>query len=74
MLAVDAPALFVVPITAVAGRWSDSAFALMPGERRRLAFAPADGADCDLDRLQADAQFASLHLLLAPPAAGGTHA
>ena len=63
-LSAAAPALFVVPSTGLAGRWSDSAFALVPGEQRALLFTPAGGAACDPSRLRTDTKFTSLHSLL----------
>ena len=65
-LSAVAPALFVVPSSGLAGRWSDSAFALVPGEQRALLFTPAGGAACDPKHLRADTNFTSLFSLLRP--------
>ncbi len=38
------PAFFVAPESGMAGRFSDSAFDLMPGESRSIRFLPSEGA------------------------------
>ena len=68
-LSVAAPALFVVPSSSqLEGRFSDSAFALVPGELRQLGFKTASGAVCNVDRLRSGLEFTSLHSLLTPSA------
>ena len=72
-LAAAAPTLFVIlDAGGYAGRFSDGAFALVPGEERVLRFTPtAAGPDerqpCQLKRLRAGFSVASLHSLLPMP-------
>jgi beta-mannosidase len=65
-LSADAPALFVIPSAAqeLEGRFSDSAFALVPGEPRQLSFKTASGGACDVGALERSFAAASLHSLL----------
>lgn len=71
-LAAAAPTLFVVlDAGGYAGRFSDGAFAVVPGEERVLSFTPtAAGPDerqpCQVEKLRGGFSVTSLHSLLPP--------
>ena len=61
----EAPALFVVLDSGgAAGRFSDSAFALVPGEQKRVSFTPPRGVQCDVGALRSSLRLMSLRDLL----------